>query len=483
MNQVYKLIETLSKEECRNFKILLKRTNDSAERKDVALFDYARKYSSSSVNEDVFLKKFYPNDRNAFYRLKNRLLQDINKSLLFLHYNSNDYFATLNYIMLSKLFNEKSNFQLTFDYLLQAEKKAIKNEFFDLLDLIYNDLIILSIETVRFNPSPFIDRRKENRALLNVIQEVDNILASLTYKIKTTQNYNRGESNKLLQEDFYSLIEDKKIKQSKQLQFKVYHSISRILLQEHDFITLEAYLKKTYLQFSKNKLFTKSNHETKLQMLTYIVNSLFKNDKIEESLLYTEKLHDAMLEFDKYLYEKYLFYYYNSLVINYQVTDKQKAIDILNEAKSKKEIQVLPIYSLFIYLNLAVLYFDLGKFNQAKSSLVKLKQQDNFKNLDIVLQFKICIVELMIIHELNDIDLFDYQLKNLKKDFFTLKQVDINRDIDFVNLLEKMQLFSSKELKEAIISFLEKYKTNSEDDADIINYNHWLISKQKRGVI
>ena len=88
---------------------------------------------------------------------------------------------------------------------------------------------------------------------------------------------------------------------------------------------------------------------------------------------------------------------------------------------------------------------------------------------------------LMIIHELNDIDLFDYQLKNLKKDFFTLKQVDIDRDIDFVNLLEKMQLFSGKELKEAIIFFIEKYK-NSEDDADIINYNHWLMSKQKRGV-
>ncbi len=168
------------------------------------------------------------------------------------------------------------------------------------------------------------------------------------------------------------------------------------------------------------------------------------------------------------------------IIIRYKIN--KRAFDILNEAKSKKEIQVLPIYSLFIYLNLAVLYFDLGKFNEAKSSLVKLKQQDNFKNLDIVLQFKICIVELMIIHELNDIDLFDYQLKNLKKDFFSLKQIDIDRDIDFVNLLEKMQLFNGKELKEAITSFIEKYKTNSEDDADIINYNHWLMSKQKRGV-
>jgi len=89
MNQVYKLIETLSKEECRNFKILLKRTNDSAERKDVALFDYARKYSSSSVNEDVFLKKFYPNDRNAFYIFTNKLAIIIIRYLLKIRIKSN----------------------------------------------------------------------------------------------------------------------------------------------------------------------------------------------------------------------------------------------------------------------------------------------------------------------------------------------------------------------------------------------------------
>lgn len=480
MNQIYKIIETLTTEECRNFKILLKRTNDNEQRKDVALFDYARK-NNTTIDEAVFLTKFYQHDKNAFYRLKNRLQYDINKSLLFFHFNTNAYNTTVNYFLLSRIYNEKSSFQLTFDCLLQAEKRALKNEFFDLLEIIYNDIVNLSIETVKFNPIPFIKKRKENRELLNIINQVDDVLATLTYKIKTTQNYDKNDSNKMLEENFYTLIENKKIKQSKQLQFKVYQSLSRILLQQHNYQALEAYLKKTYNQFSKNKLFTKANHETKLQMLTYLVNSLFKNDKIEESLLYTKILHNAMKEYDNLLYNKYLFYYYNALVINYQETDKPKAIVILEEAKANKEIQALPIYNLFIYLNLAVLHFDLGKFSNAKSNIAKLKQQANFKDLDVVLQFKINIVELMIVFELNDIDLFDYLLKNLKKDFFSIAEKDIKRDVNFVLILEKIEHLSKNELKERIAQFTEKYADTNQIDSDIINYNNWLASKTKSG--
>ncbi|PKP48973.1 MAG: hypothetical protein CVT95_03820, partial [Bacteroidetes bacterium HGW-Bacteroidetes-12] len=351
MNHVYKIIETLSKEECRNFKILLKRTNNNEQRKDVALFDYVRKNDTNALEEAVFVKKYYNKDKNAFYRLKNRLQHDMNKSLLFFHHNSDDYLTTINYFLLAKIFNKKASFQLTFEYLLEAEKRAIKNEFFDLLDIVYNDLINLSIETVKFNPSPFIEKRKGNRILLNTIQQIDDVLATLTYKIKTTQNYDSNESTKMLEDGLYALVEDKELKKSKQLQFKVYHSLSKILLQQHNFVLLETYLKKTYHQFIKDKLFTKSTHETKLQMITYLVNSLFKNEKIEESLQYTEKLHQAMREFNNLFYNKYLFYYYNSLVINYQATDKPKAIAILEEAKSNKEIQALPIYNLFIYFS------------------------------------------------------------------------------------------------------------------------------------
>ncbi|MBK8413965.1 MAG: hypothetical protein IPL22_05265 [Bacteroidetes bacterium] len=105
---------------------------------------------------------------------------------------------------------------------------------------------------------------------------------------------------------------------------------------------MEEYLLRTYKEFTKLELFNKNNHDTKLQMLTYLVNSLFKNDKLKLSLQYTELLHDAMMEFGKSLYDKYLFFYYNSLVINYSKLDKEKAIQVLEDIRENRKITATP---------------------------------------------------------------------------------------------------------------------------------------------
>lgn len=114
---------------------------------------------------------------------------DINKSLLFFHYNDNNYFNTLNLISLAKIFNNKEDFQLAHAYLMQAEKKAIKNEFYNLLDLIYNELISLSIKSLKFNPENYLKKRIENFKIVQIIHEIDYLQATLTYQIKTSQNY------------------------------------------------------------------------------------------------------------------------------------------------------------------------------------------------------------------------------------------------------------------------------------------------------
>ena len=66
------------------------------------------------------------------------------------------------------------------------------------------------------------------------------------------------------------------------MRLKIYRAVSQILLQRHEYIALEEYLEKTYSDFNKEKLFNKSNHESKLQMLTYMVNCLHKNGKCNE---------------------------------------------------------------------------------------------------------------------------------------------------------------------------------------------------------
>ena len=479
MNGLYNIISILNREESRNLKIFLNRTNASLDRKDVLLFDYAKK-NNSNIDETEIVKQLYNKaDKNSFYRLKNRLQNDINKSLLLLNYNKSDYNNVVNSMSLAKLFQEKGKYQIAFDYLKKAEKRARKNEYFDLLDLIYSELIRLSHESVEFNPIEYIDKRKENHKSLHVLQEIDDVLAALIYRVKISQNFSTHnyQFTEVLQKTINDYVDNDEVKQSAKLRFKIYHSISRILLQQNDFISLEEYLQKTYYEFLDEELFDKSNHETKLQMLTYLANSLFKNGKIKESLEKAEELHLAMNEHNNLLYDKYLFYYYNSLVINYQVTDKHKAIEVLLEAKTKKAIQQLPMFIVFIYLNLAVFYFDLKNFKEARKNLAKLKREDSFNALDTVFRLKINVTELQTFYEIGDIDLFDYQLNIIQKDFKALlNKAEYNREKMFIKILSKLDDTSvSKETKK----FLSLYSEEGMSDNDIIDYSVWLKSKLK----
>lgn len=480
MIKLHNLVSALNKEESRNLTILLNRTNANDDRKDLTLFDFVRK-NKENINEELILQKLYKNnlDKNSFYRLKNRLLTEINKSLLLLHHNKTEYSTVLNNIALSKLFIEKSDYKLAYEYLLQAEQKAAKQEFFDLLDLIYSDLIKLSQESVEFNPIEFIEKRKLNHKSLHVLQEIDDLLAALMYRIKISQNYSTHnyQFTEVLNKTINDFIGNDEVKKSTKIQFKVYHSISRILLQHRDYVSLEEYLKLTYHDFSDRGLFNKSNHETKLQMLTYLINSLFKNKKIDESLDITQQLFVAMQEHDSLLFNKYLFYYYNSLVINYQVSDKKKAIEVLQEAKTKTEIQQLPFYTIFIHLNLAVLNFDTQHFKEARKNLSKLKISDQYKNMDKVFQFKVAIFELLTCFELSDIDLFDYQLNILKKDYKELlEKENYQREQLFVQILT--QLDNRRE--STLVSLVNEFNTFPSSDNDIINYNEWLAQKIKK---
>ncbi|MBL4592559.1 MAG: hypothetical protein JKX68_01945 [Flavobacteriales bacterium] len=479
MSELYNIISILNREESRNLKIFLNRTNASGNRKDVALFDFAKKLHPN-INEDYIVNQLYDKtDKNSFYRLKNRLQTDINKSLLLLNYNKTEYNSVINLMSLAKLFQQKGSYQIAFKQLKKAEIKAVKNEFFDLLDLIYSDLIRLSHESVEFNPIEYIEKRKDNHKSLHVLQEIDDVLAALIYRVKISQNFSTHnyQFTEILQKTINDYVDSDEVKKSAKLRFKIYHSISRILLQQNDFKSLEEYLQKTYYEFLEEKLFDKSNHETKLQMLTYLANSLFKNDKIKESLEKAEELYEAMQEHNRLLHDKYLFYYYNSLVINYQVTDKQKAIEVLLEAKTKKAIQQLPMFIVFIYLNLAVFYFDLKDFVAARKNLAKLKREDSFNSLDAVFRLKINVTELQTFYEIGDIDLFDYQLNIVLKDFKTLlKKKEYQRENLFIKILSKMDdVTVSKEVEE----FLTLYTDEGAADNDIINYSEWLKSKLK----
>lgn len=484
MNILQQVIGVMNKEEIRHFKLFLYRTQKATERKDELLFDIIRKQYPDYDEEKILKKLYQSEDKNALYRLKNRLFEDIGKSLALHHFDATEYTIILNCLLLSRLFQSKGQAATAFYYLNKAHRKASENEHLEWLEIIYGELIKLSHETLEINPEEYIQKRKDNRSKLNKVQEIDDILAALIYRIKVSQNFAKQNTEilQLLQKTVNDFAKSKDVKNSPVLRLKIYQSVSRILLQQQDYVSLEKYLLKTYEEFGKEKLFNKSNHDTKLQMLTYVINSLFKNKKIDLSLEYVNRLRSAMTEYNKLFYDKYLFYYYNSLVINYSVKDIDKAIEILHEAKDNSIIKKLPIYSVFVYLNLAVLNFDKKNFKESLKNLVKPSMQDAFKHLDEAWHLKLSVFELMIRYELGDFDYLEHKTERIKKDYpALLKKVEYNRQKQMILIISAMMksggIKKDRQLLKLVNQSLQGVMENSSTDSDIINYRDWLQSK------
>jgi hypothetical protein len=482
MNILQQIIAAMNKEEVRHLKLFMSRTNATSDRKDIELFDYIRQRPEDYDETKIQAKLYGTSDKNALYRLKNRLLEDIGKSLTLQYSDESDFNHISVALQLARHFISNSQFQIALYFLGKAEKKALTAENHELLELIYSEYIRYSQETLGVNPAEYIKKRRENRQQLNDIQEVDDILAEVVYKVRTTQNFT-GQDYRIienLRKRVQTLSSKNKTIKSAQLRFKIYHSLSRILLQKHDYKSLEKYLMDTLSEFSRDRLFSRNTHDTRLQMLTYLANAQFKNNRSKESLATAEELRKAMAEFGGLLHDKYLFFYYNILVINHSVHNRNKAIEVLNEIKENPVITRQPHYHVFIYLNLTVLYFDNGNYKSALRSLVRLTMEDGYQNLDVYLRMKIAIAELIIRYELEDEEFLSKRIEQVKKEFSEpMRSKEGKRHSDMLQLLEDFSqaetVMRNKPLQKKIELFIDK---SPNPVGDLINYNNWLASKR-----
>ncbi|MFY8184683.1 MAG: hypothetical protein ACOVLD_01330, partial [Bacteroidia bacterium] len=137
------IISVLSKEEIRNYKLFVNRTNKDSQRKDILLFDLFKR-AIPDVNEAKIHAKLYgidAKDKNSFYRLKNRLIEDIGLSLLVLNYNQTALNIVLNNFLLAKFFIQKGKWSVAEYFLHKAEKRSIEMDEPALLEIIYGEFI------------------------------------------------------------------------------------------------------------------------------------------------------------------------------------------------------------------------------------------------------------------------------------------------------------------------------------------------------
>lgn len=484
MNLLYEVVSSLNKEEMRHFTLFSERVTEDADRKDLMLLAYMRR-SGVKYSDSFIAKKLYGSPTSpAFYRLKNRLLESLGDFLTLHHLWKSDVNELNRYLSLANVFRGKSRPDLALMYLKRAEKKATAVEHFEMLDIVYGNFVKLSNELITVNPESYIDKRKENAEKLNKIRDTDQVLAALTYRLKVTQNVAGDKSTTL--NDLDNIIQrfssDASLKESKSFQVRIYQVISQILLQQHNYEALEGYLVETLQNFEKRKWFDKQNHDTRLQMLTYTVNSLFRNGKHHDSLAYAGKLGEEIKAYNNLLYDKYLFFYYNSLVINYSAIDRKKALQTLEQFEREIKNKRNSYYDQFLYLNKAILLYQLAKPEEAIRNIVKLYVNDNFMNTAPAIKLKIFMAELMMQFDAGDPESYTNRSSTFKTQFkMLLKTKDFDRERRFIKLLDKMVKTpgykKDKKLKAEAESIIKTEVSAAVMDSEIIRYSLWLGEK------
>jgi hypothetical protein len=480
MDVLQDLIKSLEKEELKSYKLFTKRTHNFENRKDIELFDSIKKQGDESdkYHFNVIYKGTKPDAK--YYRLKNKIADDIGIVLSNLNHKKSET-DTIHLIGLAKIFNSKQKANLALHYLKLAERRAIDKEEYALLEAIYEQMVRMSIQNTEESPTRIIEKRNENSQRLKLLQDLENNLAVLSHEVKTTQNLTtKKEITVWLNHTLKNTVKLSYVKNSVQLRIKIFQNLSRLMLLLKDYTSLEAYLKSCLLEFENDKLFTKQTHEVKLQLLVYLCNASYMLDKHTQSIQYANVLHKAIFEFDKSLYNQYIFYYYNILVNNYSKTNALKAIDTLEEAQNEKQIKNNPNQYFYVLNNLAILNFDLKKHKQASKFFSQMYVSQNFKSFDKSFIVKLQVFELINRVELQDYELCDKQLNQLYKLIEDVKEKEsIKIDIAILDLINKFLNESEnrwRPLKTNIQDFVKKFQ-NPKDGAGLINYAQWIETK------
>ncbi len=477
MDVLEEIILNLQKEELRFFDLYAGRMAYKETRKDLQLLKLIRKHPEK---DDTAFRKtlgYSEGQSNAWYRLRNRLQEDLMNSLHLQHLDEEEYSRILKYLCVAKIQIERNAFKLSYNLLRKAEKSAEKHEQFPLLELIYTELIRLSLKSLLTDPEPYIRKRKENQKRLEQINRMDEVLAALNYRLIKNQRFTKeGQSGlKVLEDLLKEHSTDPTLLNSTTFQIQIYQVMSRLLLQRKEFIDLESYLFRTYSDFQKRGLFTKARHDLKLEMLTWILNTLYSNGKYQQALKEADRLYQAMQEHQHVAYEKYLLFYCNSLVINFVgLRQYPEGIRLIENLLADKSHKISDHYKMMISINLMYLYYLTQNYRKALRVLQRIRISDTHRSASDLLKLKLNLADLILQFEAGDAVLAEEKAERYLKEYSRAKDLP-KEDLEFIRLIKALTRYNIPVKDNSMLKRIKALIQSRSESEDIIDYREWLM--------
>lgn len=490
MDILENVIFSLTSDEVRRFKILSNRFKADDEKKLIILFDTIRseKYAGE---EHLIVEELYEEStsktRNRYYRLRNKLLENIEKSLVFYHFKYKDSIHAYYDIQLAIMFRERGTYQLALYFLKKAERKANDLDQFNILEQIYQEYTQLAIKDIEINIEEIIERRKANLEKVQIQRRNTEAIALITQKLKKS-NFSKEKASvlELLEKTRKHIEKSAEIFHSTEGKIQIFRTISTLLHQKDAFKQLVDYTKKTISEFETENLFNNDNHSDRLMMRLWLVNSLFKVQRFKEAEEELKVFEKEMQLYRRQNYFTYLFHFLNTRInVAKCLGDLETAGKLINDGLKTKELRADPSHEIFLMRSLADLQFLQGSPGAAAQTVLAIKKLAGYRLLDPNACLYLDIFEMVVNLEAGNFAFIDTNFKGIKKAHKALlKDPQNERVLFFFELLDRMNKAAEKGkqifLKQPLATLSEFYAgTLAHGNNEIVLYDVFVEAKYK----
>lgn len=487
MNHLSDIIHHLDKEEIRSYKLFASRVQfENSDGKITKLFDLVKDKKHDEDDPELVKHLFGDYNHNAHYRLKNRLAEDVQRSLIMHHYNLDGKIKTINQILLARIYSYKGGFKQSFNFLKRAEKKAEEGLFYDLLNIIYDEILVLCKSFHGVNPQEYIDKQDLNSKRLQKILRTNALIASLNYQLRQT-NFSGKDTNILqtISRINRKLNIGKDVTEIPETQFQIHECVKNALLFKKDFASLENYLSNSYKQFLAQKLFTKDNYDKKIVLLIWLVNTCYKNKHFKQMNPYLNELDKSLNDFNKLYLDKYIWAYNQGRMLYYVGTNEiENAIQLLEHYKQKGKQNDVMNYDVNVYLNLSTFYFFKGDLKKANEHIGHLLLKNINNKLSVEMRLAVDIVDLILQIELKENIYAEHKLSEIKRIFKAkLNHPSFEKEKAFLKIIQLFIFEKNVKWNNAkaanIDEFMKKYNKLEPGSNEALHYTLWIQSKLK----
>jgi hypothetical protein len=484
-----KVIFSLTSDEVRRFKILSNRFKSEDEKKLIVLFDTIRSEKFIDEEQEIVKTLYQTNDaqtRNRYYRLRNKLLENIEKSLTFYHFKYKDSIHAYYDIQLAIMFRERGGYALAFYFLKKAEKKAKELDQFNILEVIYEEYTQLAVKDIEIDIEEILERRKANLEKVKIQRRNTEAIAIITQQLKKS-NFSREKSSviDLLEKTLKNVEASAEIFHSSEGKIQVFRVVGALLVQKEAYGQLVEYVNTTIQTFESANLFNSHNHADRLMMRHWLVNALMKTRRFVEAEANLEIFEKELSMHHKQNYFAYLLYFINSSInVSKYLGKSDKSGQLIHEALNTKELRMKSDFEFFLMRSLADQHFLIGEYSKALQTMQEAKKLDGYKAQEDEIKMYCTIFELLLRMECGQYSFIPEEYSEFKKTYRRFLKTEEHQSVSlFLEILVKINSALEKgklpNLKKMIHELDAICKDEELGGNSIINYAIYANAKAK----